>query len=250
MDKKGIIFTVDVIIALAIFLISLTVFYSLFLELSAQEFTGTHIYSSANNILTTYDIGEYYSSAFNEYQEGNLTTAYMILELTLDNFVYPTNIKLYWYNNSVLSPVLVYGNESFSQSIVLRRYTIYTLTRDKVNNGTNVVSEVPSSLSNRTITGNVTVSNPTGSPIDVTLNLHIQNYTDHEVLWTVSPGTIVLTGIPAWSSETKTVEITIPKNTVVDTYYLHVTASGDLTEISVEPFSVFEFGMVEMEVSV
>jgi len=243
------IFTSDSIIALSIFLISLVVFYSYFIEASYFEISGSKIYADANNNLYIHDKGESHSSAYNLYQKGDITGALMVLNLTLDDFPYDANLILFKYNGSGFEKVLQLNDYSFDSNFVLRRYLVYTLSRSISKVSNNVEVDAESQVLGENMTVDVSVYNPKDTAMTVDIKLKIFNHNDTEEVWDVYPTSKTIT-INSYETNDTSFEVVIPNNTPVDTYYVKAVVTGGLSENATDPFNVFDFGLVELEVGI
>ena len=248
--KKGVIFTTDAIIALSIFLVALGAFYSLFIETSVFEFSGTNIYSSSNNLVITHDKAQSYSSAYEEYQQGDNTTAEMIINLTLEDFNYPANVKLYRFNGTELKKVVEYGGNSFERNVVVRRYLVYVLTKSLSTNSGNLTVISPSTVLNKNITVNASMYNSLPVQASVNVSLKVLNSTGSEMSWNITPSSRELNNMPSGSTEDTSFVVEVPETAIIDTYYSKATATGDLTENATNTFQVMDLGMVELEAEI
>ena len=100
--KRGVIFTIDALIALSVFLVSASMLYGYFYEEPSFALTGSGIYTKTENVLRTGDKSEMLSSAFNLYQKGDTTAAEQVLDLVLSASEFPTNLRIYSWNGTDL----------------------------------------------------------------------------------------------------------------------------------------------------
>ena len=241
--SKGIIFTIDATIALGLFLASLFLFYSFFIEDSTFGLRGAGIYTKTDDYLYIEEVNEAFSSVFNLYQKGDNQTAYSLLDLIRSQSEYPANIKMYLFElNNTTSKIYDISPNIFTDKLVFRRYASYSITRGLVHTGTDVNVSAPSTYVNKTINVSVTVTT-TGSTI---VQLQLYNSTDVQMPWTVNPTNLTFNA----GTSTQYLNVTIPSNAWIDEYYAKAIAGAPLNQNGTDPFNVFRFGIVEMEVGI
>ena len=262
--SKGVVFTMDAVVALAIFIASLFIFYSYFVTVEPFGLRGAGIYTKADNFLSVEDSSEEFSKVLNYYQGADNKTCnssslsyQQLANISANLTEYPANLRLYVYNDSTKSVDLVcnYAPNVFSDKVILRRYVTLSLTRTSTIPPQNVTCGINATRSNRTVPIWVTVFNPSPLPL---LNLNVSfvgigNYTG-PIGWMVMPPNWKLINITIpFGSNVTYFNLTIPSDAVVDEYnslMMVYTYSHDLYAIGVCPFNVVQFGMVELEVGV
>ena len=241
--SKGIIFTIDATIALGLFLASLFLFYSFFTEDSAFGLRGAGIYTKTDNYLYIEEVNEAFSSVFNLYQKGDNQTAYALLDLIRSQLEYPANIKMYLFElNNTTSKIFDISPNKFSDKLVFRRYASYSMTVGLLHTGTNVTLSAPSTYVNKIMNVSVTVTT-TGA---TSVQLQIYNSTDMQMPWTVNPINLTFNA----GTTTQYFNVTVPADAWVNEYYTKAIATGALVENGTDPFNVFRFGVIEMEVGI
>lgn len=251
LNKKGLIFTVDAIIALGIFLTALFMFYSFFLSDANTPFglSGAGIYTKTDNYLYVEKIFESYSSVFNLYQKGDTTGADQLFELIRSQSGYPANMRMYVLNGSTLEKIYDVSPNDFTEKFVFRTYNVYTITRNMPHQGTDVFVNAPSTLANKTTNVSVSIYNPGGPLYNVNVQLQVYNYTNDLMSWTISPVSQTIGTISSGVNETVNFTVSVPEDAWVDEYYSKAIVSVILQN-GTDPFNVVRYGLVEMEVGI
>ncbi len=241
------IFTIDALFALGIFIAAAIGLYSFFGETTTFGFAAANVYGYSDNVILSHDNAEIISKIVYEYQRGNLTGANTSFQQVLDRIGYPANGYIYLLEGSQLIPILEIKNYEFDEYFVVRKYLTLTLTKGLNKNGTNVVVTAPSTLANETIQINVQVNNPNPTPISVSITLDVYNETNDSLSWTISPTSYSIV-VPGSSTSEVNFDVTVPPDAVIDEYYAKSVVSGGLTETATDPFNVIRYGLIMMEV--
>jgi len=250
--NKGVIFTTDAVIALGIFLASLLIFYSFFITEPPFGLRGAGIYTKTDNYMYVEEIYEAFSSVINLYQQGDNATAYFLFETIRTQAEYPANMRLYLLEvNGTVSKVYDSSPNTFSDKLIFRRHTVYSITRGMPSSGTDVFVSAPTTTVNKTTNVSVKVHNPGGASINnVPVSLQIYNFTNNLKSWTVSPPSQTIPTIAAGANATVYFSVTIPIDAWIDEYYAKAVVGAPLTQNGTDPFNVARFGLIEMEVGI
>ena len=276
--NKGVIFTMDAIVAFAIFIASLFLFYSYFVTVEPFGLRGAGIYTKADNFLSVEDSSEDFSKVLYYYQGVDNKTcnssslSYQQLANISKNLTeYASNIRLYVYNDSTkdVSLICSYAPNVFSNKVILRRYVTLSMTR-------NITAPFPQP-SNVTVIANTTyISYVTAKPVPIYLTVYnpydtiidnlvitvsVKNSTNNPTGWVVyppsyriqSPWAPPTTWPPLAPHENRTIffNVTIPIDAVIDEYAANASCDNNLTGPpgwAQNPFNIVQFGMVELEV--
>lgn len=224
--KKGAIFTIDALLALSIFIAVLIGIYSHFGSTGTFGIVATNVYANVDSYIHSIEESEIFSNIIKLYQQNETETATNLLTSIAEASEYDINIYLLLFEcEDIRNPdikMLDYENENilkvaefdFDEKFVLSRYLVYTTTNDSIQKqGTGV--NAPSSLANRTIEVEV-------SEVDF---ISIYDENNNLMNWDIN-----------------NFEITIPADAIIGTYYVQ----GN--ENSIDPFNVFRFGMVVVEI--
>ncbi len=244
--RKGVIFTIDALLALSIFIAAAIGFYSFFPKSTTFSTSGINIYSFVDNSFFAYDNSEGISLAVREYQKGNITGAEKILSSFISYVDYPVNVEVYILNGSKLSKILEVREHTFDEYFVIRKYLVLTVTENIAKESGNVSVSAPSSLANKTINITAIVHNPKDTSINVNVSLEIYNSTDSEMSWTISPSSQTTSVAPGGDSILN-FNATIPYNAIIGEYYVKAVVTGDLNENATDPFNVIRYGLLTVE---
>jgi len=243
--SKGVIFTIDALLALSIFIAAAIGFYSFFPKATTFSTSGINSYSFVDNSFYAYDSSESISLAVREYQKGNVSGAEEMLNSLINYVGYPVNADIYLLNESGLSKILEVKTQNFEEYFVIRKYLVLTVTENLPKESGNASVSAPSSLANKTIGVNVTIHNPKSSPIDVNVSMEVYNSTDDKMPWQISQ--FQTTTINASKTSTLIFNVTIPPNAIIGEYYAKAIVKGGLNENATEPFNVIRYGLLTVE---
>ncbi len=229
--KKGIIFTLDALLALAIFIAAVVGMYRFVSPTEPMDIISVNFYVEADNLLATSErilsnascmyVGgspeeaeNYLEEAFQDF--GRKFNLYLIIlnETELKNFDYPIN-----YRERANIKI---ENYEMNEFFIIRRYLVLTPFEETENGmifpGTLYVN-APSSLLNKT----VEYESPEGIESYAVLN---RFYSDMN--WEIN--------------ET---HFTTPEHILLDRYYVRVEEGS---EFGMDEFYLFKYGIVIMEV--
>lgn len=244
--SKGIIFTADATVALGIFLAALFLFYSFFISEEPFGLRGAALYTKTDNYLYIEEVSEAFSSIINLYQQGDNATAYQLFELIRTQSEYPANMKLYLYEtNGTMSKIYDSSPNQFTDKLLFRRYASYSITRGVPASGTYVNVSAPSTTVSKIMNVTVKVNNIAAGPVNVTLRIY--NNSDSQMPWTTAPASYIA---PASTNSTVYFNVTIPGSAWVDEYYAKAVTNSTVIQNGTDPFNVFRFGLVEIEVGI
>jgi hypothetical protein len=250
--SKGVIFTLDATIALAIFLASLVLFYSFFTTETAFGLRGAAIYTKSENFLFVEDLAETFSSVVNLKQSGQDAVADQLFELIRSQSEFPANLKLYMFEvDNTTTTMLDNSPNVFEESLLFRRYTVFTLTRGIPEAGTDVDVNASTTTVNRSMIVQVGVTNSGGTTASsVLVELLVLNLTDDLMSWTITPPSQTIASIAPGATETVSFSVFIPEATVIDEYAARAVVGAPINQNGTDPFNVVRFGLVEMEVGI
>lgn len=244
--KKGVIFTIDAIVALSIFIVATIGFYSFFIDTNPIGISGYNIYSESNNLFYALEESEIFSAIFHFYQKGMNDKAINLTRESISYINRPCNLYFYVFNNSKKEKILEVKDYDLDEFFVLRRYTVLTLTRGIEENGTNIKINISSIIPGNSELINLTLRNPEENDWNVSIKLEVYNLSE-KMNWSIVPP-IVQAQVQANSVKEFSFNLSVPKDAVVDEYYIMATVSGDYLETAVKPFNVILFGIVKIEV--
>ncbi len=245
--KKGVIFTIDAIVALGIFLSSLFLFSSFFVDTTFSGMAGTNIYAQSEKTLATLEKDEnYFFDVYTNYIHNSSN------EDIINNMshlgIYPSNLRFYIIDNNQKELIASSVKYSFEQKLVFRRFVVYqnATNIELLGNITKILIE--SGLPNGNLTANATVKNP--GP---------ENWTDVNVsAWVLNEGWKVLnfsssSNLNVGESKDFNFLVEVPEDAIANNYMLmanltYNTSSGQRSETYYKSFHVIKYGMVEMEV--
>ena len=122
MNKKGIIFTIDALIALTVFIVVVIVIYSMITPNQSANIQGSSIYANAENFLRAEDTGDLLADAFKEWQVSGASAAETKLRNILDDLDYRANMRVYQKDDqgNVIDRIMI-EDYDFDSSIVIRK---------------------------------------------------------------------------------------------------------------------------------
>jgi hypothetical protein len=253
--KKGIIFTLDAIIATVIFLIAVVMLYSYLYSGNTFLLGSSAMYTDSDDYLRTNEKGGYFSSIFKFFQEGNTLGAESLLNLVILEAPYHTNIKLYYWNITNLSLIKFTenANYNFSDKIVLNKYLVYTLYRNLTPLIKSEVLVNASSFmwSNSTIVYVKVVNSGGSNFVNVNLTPYVHDNNGNDVTFSTIPSDYTLENVTAGTNRTFSFQLELDDTLPVDEYIFgtNVTSESGLSSgLSEDPFNVIYFGFVSMEV--
>jgi hypothetical protein len=250
LNRKAIIFTIDAIIAMSVFLASTYILYSYFSEDPDTALTGSGIYTKTENLVRMVDKSELFSSAVNLYQKNDLVGAYAVMGLVHNVSEFATDYSVYLWNGTSLNRILYSEDHDFSQKIVVRKMLVMTITQGGPKTGSAVTTEADSSLLGTSITVPVTVRNTGGAPLTgLTARIDVYNVDDIVQNWTIVPPSQSVPDVAPGGLQILNFQVNIPNNAYIDEYYVLANVTGPgFSQTGRDPFNVFAFGLVEMVV--
>ena len=247
--RRGVVFTIDALLALSIFIGALIAMYGYFGAPVPFQFSGVNVYSQVDNYFYAYDNAEEISEVVKEAEVGNTTNAKRMLDNLINQTGYSSNVEIFVYNNGALQKIVESKNYTFDEFFVVRKYLVLTLDEGLTNKSGNVSVEAPSSLAGKAIPVNVTVRNPTSSSISVNVSLSIYNSSDDLMSWNIDSNTKSLT-VPANSQGKVTFLVEVPSDTFIGEYRAYADVTGGLNEDAWDVFNVIKFGVIHVEVGI
>jgi hypothetical protein len=246
--KKGIVFTIDALIALSVFLASTFVLYSYFSEDPSAALAGTGLYTKNENLIRMVDKAELFSSTVNLYQKGDVAGTDALMALILNSSEFPSNLYVYLWNGTALNPVLSDAKYTFTQKVVVRKILVMTISQSIQKISTNVSVLANSSLAGKNITVPVSVYNPTGAPqAGLTATISARDMSDAAMPWSITPPSQSVPVVSPGGTEIVNFLVVIPVNAFLDEYFIAANVTGPgYSQFARDPFNVFRFGLVEM----
>lgn len=245
--KKGVVFTIDAIVALGIFLSSLFLFSSFFVDTNFSGLAGSNIYAQSEKTLATLDReGSYFFEVYSNY-ENNLSNKDVMDEMASLS-AYPVNLRFYVVANNTKKEIANLTDYSFDQKLVFRRFVIYHNSTEVEHLGNVTKMDIESGVPYSNISANLTVSNPSS---DNWTNINLHSEVSGED-WSIS-GTSTALSLNAGESKSFNFTIEVPSNATAGNYLLvenlsYVANSTSHSEEYYKSFHVITYGMVEMEV--
>ncbi len=230
--KKGIIFTIDALLALSILIAVIVALYSHFGTVGEFEVVATSIYAGVDSEIFSWEESELFSTVILLHQKNNTSESLNLLEDLSDSSIYKINIYLFLFEyDEVKNPniemiskernILKSENYDFDENFLIRRFATYTITENIFSNGT---FSAPSALAGETI-------EVYDLPEDNSY-LEVYNSEHKEMNWNIQQ-----------TSDT-TYNITIPEDSIIGTYYVKAEDN------TIDTFNVFRFGMIVAEVGI
>jgi hypothetical protein len=246
--KKGIVFTIDALIALSVFLTSTFVLYSYFSEDPTAALAGTGLYTKNENLIRMVDKAELFSSTVNLYQKGDVAGTTALMALILNSSEFPSNLYVYIWNGTALNQILSDAKYTFTQKVVVRKILVMTITQNTQKISTNVSVSANSSLAGKNITVPVSVYNPTGAPLaGLTATISARDMSDAAMPWPIIPPTQSVPLVSPGGTQTVNFLVVIPDNAFLDEYFIAANVTGPgYSQSAIDPFNVFRLGLVEM----
>ena len=246
---KGVVFTIDAILALAIFIGATFLFYSYFTDLTTFGMSGANVYSTADNLVDSFDKASIFSYMVYSYYVNDTNSTNAFLSYIKKNLPYPINVKVFVWDGNNLSMIINNSSYSFEEFYVLRKYLVLTLDRGISSNGTNVDIYINSSTPDVTLPFIVSVTNPTSTRWNnVLVTPSIYDYNNTQLSWTITPSSFRIGEISPGATRYAYFVLSVPSDALIDEYYIKATVSGGYDEVAIKPFNIIRFGMVEMEV--
>ena len=130
MNKKGIIFTIDALIALTIFIVVVIVIYSLITPSQSVNIQGSSIYANAENFIRAEDTADKLADAFKEWQVSGASAAEAKLRDILGDLQYRANMRVYQKDDegNVLDAIEIVDHE-FDSSIIVRKFLVLSIQK-------------------------------------------------------------------------------------------------------------------------
>ncbi|MCD6575953.1 MAG: hypothetical protein J7K73_02220 [Nanoarchaeota archaeon] len=244
--RKGVIFTLDAVLALSIFIAASIGFYQFFSSTTTFGSSGANVYSYVDNYFGAYDNSEAISKIYKKYQLGNTTGALDDLKFLADEVGYPVNVEVYVWNGTSLNKELEVREHSFDEYFVLRRYLVLTVTEGLGSQSGNVSVSAPSSLAGRNVSVVVNFSNPT-TPGVFNFTLWVEDCAGSQVNWNITPKSQI---VPVGVSTSVAFNVSVPSDAVVDEYVAVASVEevgGGFQEERYDNFNVFRYGMLVVE---
>jgi len=244
--NKGVIFTMDALIALSIFLLSLILFFSFFKIDPIFGIRGTNIYVKTDSTLFVAEASDTLSEIFRLYQLGHRDQAQALFNSL--EFEYPTNVELYLLNNTKFDLILKRGENKFIERLQFSRFLVFTINRSIPHLGMNVNVSAPSSMPGRIIPIKVSIYNPTSSDlVNAQIQLFIFYQDNTQLSWYVenNPRNLTLP-VGVWTNQI--FNVSIPSDALSDQYYakVRVTHPQYINE-GTDPFNIISFGLIKAE---
>lgn len=248
------IFTIDAIIALGIFLSSTLLFYSFFTDSGGFGLRSPNLYSAAGNYFGSYDTNNalfggnfspgIYSFIYHHYQLNNVSFTEETLQMVIEAFEFPANVKISIWDGTNFEKILEKNENFFEDKMSVKRYLVLDFNRG-LSTSLNLAQMQPVKiLAGKNATYEFNMTNPNLSDSNVNVELIFSNST-HTFDY-VSPSSKAVT-IPGSSTTTISFDISIPEGAVIDEYYLTASTTGDFSDLSNTSASIIKFGLLEVE---
>ena len=224
--KKGVIFTVDALLALAIFVAAFVGVYRTFSPIEPEQIMAVNFYAEADNFLKT--SGIVLSEATQLFLDGDEGGANARIESNLSEFQRNFNLYLIILNNTDIEENnsyvsnykeradLKYESNDLEEFFILRKYIILSVEHKIEYEGATLEVSVNSSLAGKTIDA----------------------YCEIDICELLDPGFNVVD----WKNNG---QIEIPDDAVIGTYILYAENGSDW---GYDTFQVIRYGLVVMEV--
>ncbi len=238
--NKGVVFTIDALLALSIFIAASIGFYEFFSQTTTFSSSGANVYTHVDNYISAFDNSEELSKIYREYQI-NSTNALILFTQLMNETDYPTNAEFLVWNGTNFIKIMNVTNYNFDEKFLIRRYLVLSVTEGLGNKSGNITVRAPSSLPGRDILVGVNVHNPTSSQLNVTLR--VEDKDGSNVGWNISPSNYLIV-----SDSNLSFNVTIPEDAVVDEYKVIANATGTgFSEEDYDNFNVIKYGMIVVE---
>lgn len=248
--KKAVVFTMDAVIALAIFIASLVFFARFFTDTTFTGISDINIYSQSDNFLATIDGNNSQLDVYSNYINNNSND--QLLADILSTNSYQANIRFYLYNGSEMEEIASYEPHEFPQKLILRRFIIYSgPIEEPTFSASNVsISSVQSGFANSTLVAKLDIYNPgpnnwtgiTGSADVTTMS------------WTVTPSFFNVPNLAPGQSYRTEFNISAPEDAAAGSYVFETSVTywdGPLlmgAGYDNRTFHILRFGIAELEV--
>lgn len=258
MNKKAIIFTLDALIALSIFVAVAIAMYSVLSPKPEINIQSSAIYMNSENFLRASDKAENFSQAFLNIQEGDTAAATAILQNLLEELPYPAEMRLSVYNESGnLVSNLTVNDQNFTTSIILRKFLVLSITENlatqnaqfmDINVGSSKVSDVQNF--------DIVLKPDQTKPIPQQVNPVMPNVYDaygQPQSWTIMPTFPVPPEAYFADHQSQPVTLhytmSIPSSASIGEYRMNAVAAGsNYNQIESASFNVITYGVIELEV--
>ena len=174
--KKAVVFTMDAVVALAIFLASLVFFSQFFTDTTFAGLSGVNMYAQSERFLATWEADN--TAFFNVYNcTVNGTSPDEIVTQILNTSTYPANLKFYTFNGTELNLIAEKSDYDFEQKLVLRRFVVFKNIDTTWTYGGHVTIYPQLGTSNTTLPFDFTIYNPgPDNWADINLTFYLFNY--------------------------------------------------------------------------
>jgi hypothetical protein len=241
--KRGLIFTIDALIALSIFIGAVIAMYSYFNEPLSFGISGVNIYSHVDNYFTAYDNAEELSRVVRDFYLGKEVNE--SLKQLINQTGYDVNLGFYVWNGTSMKSLFNYTTKKFDEYFIIKKYLVLTVDDGlSWNNSNNVNVSAPSSLAGRKIKVLVNVSS--SASYNNNLSLSIEDKDGNVLNWNIEPSSPV-----QLNGNTHVVfNVSIPSDAMIGEYLAVANLSGSVNEIANNTFNVIKFGFLKIEVGI
>ena len=257
MNKKAIIFTIDALVALSIFIAVTISIYSILTPKPEISIQNSAIYMNSENFLRASDRAENLSQAFEQIQLGNTSNATAIIQGILSELPYPAEMRLNVYDESGnLASTLTVNEQDFGTSIIVRKFLVLTLTENIGKSGQQYVNV--NIQSSEPLSEQLTVavwSEVEAINVRVTPNVYDPDNPQQPLGWSIIPPFQMIEfppfpPPPQQPPQILMFNVIIPPNAVIGEYKMNVLATneGNYIHSGYNQFNVIRYGIAELEV--